>query len=303
MNAFACQYFLGQAQRYDMADAKAEKDCPRAFGKYALNYKPDSRDPREKLFRATPYFARNVKLPSRVDLRENLPEPLEIYDQGSFGACVSHSVANSLRFVVTNQAKDTDPDNDVPLTFRPSRFFVYWNARKKAKLPPDEDTGVGIRDAFAAVSDYSACSEDLWPYVGENIFKEPPPEAYKDAEKHPYFVSLRLSQDAYAVKLCLHQGYPISIGLQIYDSFLSEEVAKTGNVPMPDVEKENAAGGHALTIVGYETNSEDTAADDVFLVLNSWGPEWGDHGVCRIPVQYILHPALCDDFHSLREFY
>lgn len=279
------------------------KECPRAFGKYALNYKPDPRDPREKLFRATPFFARNVKLPPRVDLRENLAGPLDIYDQGPWGSCVSHSVSNSLKFVVTNQLIDANPNNDVPLTFRPSRFFVYWNARKKAKLPPDEDTGVGIRDAFAAVSEYSVCSEDLWPYDGKNIFKEPPPEAYKDAEKHPNFVSLRLSQDAYALKLCLHQGYPICVGLQLYDSFLSEEVAKTGIVPMPDVEKENCAGGHAVAIIGYEENSADTTADDVFLVLNSWGPEWGDHGVCRIPLQYILNPNLAGDLHSLREFY
>jgi len=286
-----------------MATTQAAGDWPRAFGKYALNYKADARDPREKVFRATPHFARNVKLPPRVDLRENLPGPLDIYDQGSHGTCVAHSVANSLKFVVNNQLKDADPNNDVPSTFRPSRMFLYWNARKKGKLPPDEDTGVGIRDAFHGVSEYSACREELWPYDEDHIFKEPPPEAYKDADTHQHFVSLRLSQDAYALKLCLHQGYPISFGLQLYDSFLSEEVAKTGNVPMPDVEKENCAGGHAMTIIGYEDNSLDSTADDVFLVLNSWGPDWGDRGVCRIPIQYILNPNFADDLHSLREFW
>ena len=286
-----------------MSDTKTEDKWPRAFGRYALNYRPDPRDPRDKLFRATPFFARNVKLPPRVDLRDNLPGPLEIYDQGIFGTCVAHSVSNSLRFIISNQAKDTDPNNDLPLTFTPSRMFVYWNARKKAKLPLDEDTGVGIRDAFHAVSDYSVCREELWPYDGDLIFKEPPPDAYKDADTRQHFVSIRLSQDAYALKLCLHQGYPIAFGLQLYDSFLSEEVAKTGNVPVPDVEKENAIGGHAMTIVGYDDGLSESTADDVFLVLNSWGPEWGDHGVCRIPVQYILHPSLGDDFHSLREFW
>ena len=282
---------------------KKQSGTPRAFNKYVLNYKTDSKDPREKLFRATPFFARNVKLPPRVDLRDNLTAPLEIYDQGSYGACVAHSVSNALKFVVDSQAKDTDPNNDVPTAFRPSRFFIYWNARKLGKLPPDEDTGVGIRDAFHAVSKYSICPEELWPYDEKHIFEEPTPQAYKDAEAHPHFVSVRLAQDAYAIKLCLHQGYPVSCGIQLYDSFLSDEVAKTGNVPMPDVEKENSAGGHAVTIIGYDTNSTDSTADDVFLVLNSWGPDWGDHGVCRIPVNYIMHPALTDDFHSLREFY
>ena len=295
-----CKFILSSNPK-KMAATEA---VPTAFGKYKLNYQVERKDPREKVFRATPYFRRDVKLPDRVDLRDKLENPMDhVLDQGEHGTCVANTMASCVNFVITGQSKDQDAANDVPLSFRPSRMFIYWYARQKGKLPADEDTGVGIRDAFHAVSDHSVCREEVWPYDGEHIFREPSSEAVKDAEAHPHFVSIRLSQDAYALKLCLFQGYPIAVGLQLYDSFLSDEVSKTGNVPMPDVEKESLVGGHCVTIIGYENGSPNTVADDVFLILNSWGKAWGDNGICRIPVNYLLHPALADDFHSLREFW
>jgi C1A family cysteine protease len=282
----------------------ASKDQPsgKALKKYKLNYQFEARDPKEKVFRLTPFFRRGVQLPEKWDLRDKLPEPLTVLDQLHHGTCVIHTIAHSLTFVGGIQRSDADPINDLPESFSPSRMFIYWNARKKAGLPLDEDTGVGIRDAYHAVSDWSACEEHLWPYDEEHMYKEPTPETYKAADAHPNFSSIGLSQDPYALKLCLYQGYPVSIGLQLYDSFMSEEVAATGIVPLPDVEKETCLGGHAMTLIGWDNNKEGES-DDVFLVLNSWGDKWGKDGVCRIPVSYICHPNLAGDFHSLRKFY
>ena len=299
-NLTNCYNFLALAQTMG---EKTESKLSNGFRKYKLNYSWEKKDPQEKIFRMTPFFKKNVKLPEEWDLRDNLQHSLKIYDQGLFGTCVSQSVSYHMQIVAARQRADDDKTNDVAEDFLPSRMFIYWNARKKAGLPADEDTGVGIRSAFHAVSDYSTCREELWPYDEDHIYEEPSREAYIDSEKYPNFSSIRLSQDPYALKLCLYQGYAVSVGLQLYDSFMSDEVASTGKVPIPDTSSEKHLGGHCVTLIGWHNNSADSDEDDTFTVLNSWGDCWGDKGGCHIPVSYVCNPCLADDFHSMRKFY
>jgi C1A family cysteine protease len=277
--------------------------CPPqpSLAKYKLNYAFETKEPREKLFRLTPFFQKNVQLPESWDIRNGL-EPIKVYDQGAMGTCVAQSMGYHMQIVAAKQRTDEIKNNDIPVSFMPSRLFIYWNARKKAGLPPDEDSGVGIRSAFHAVADNSTCREELWPYDEDHIFSEPDSEACKDAETFPNFSSIRLAQDAYALKLCLFQGFAVSVGLQLYESFMSDEVAQTGKVPLPDPETEKHLGGHCVTLIGWDNNGKGDD-DDTFTVLNSWGPCWGDQGACHIPVGYVLNPSLADDFHSMRKFY
>jgi C1A family cysteine protease len=64
-------------------------------------------------------------------------------------------------------------------------------------------------------------------------------------------------------------------------------------VPMPDVNREQCLGGHAVVIVGYDYNKR------TFKVRNSWGADWGDRGYAHFPFDYILNPDLADDFWIL----
>ena len=47
-------------------------------------------------------------------------------------------------------------------------------------------------------------------------------------------------------------------------------------------------GGHAMLCVGYSDR------DQVFIVRNSWGPEWGDNGYCYLPYRYIINDRFND---------
>ena len=69
----------------------------------------------------------------------------------------------------------------------------------------------------------------------------------------------------------LVQGRPVVLGLIVYDSFVSEKTSKTGEFNMSG-KKDKLIGGHALTFVGYNPES------DSFRFANSWGSNWGDHG-------------------------
>ena len=95
------------------------------------------------------------------------------------------------------------------------------------------------------------------------------------------------------MKGCLASGYPFVFGFTVYDSFDSEEVAKTGVVPMPS-SGEQPLGGHAVLAVGYDDEQRR------FIVRNSWGTEWGMQGYFTMPYVYLLDDGLADDFWTIR---
>ncbi len=82
-------------------------------------------------------------------------------------------------------------------------------------------------------------------------------------------------------------------GFAVYESFESETVAKTGRVPMPKP-GEAEIGGHAVMAVGYND------ASGSFIVRNSWGPAWGDHGYFTMPYAYLADNDLSDDFWTIQ---
>ena len=62
---------------------------------------------------------------------------------------------------------------------------------------------------------------------------------------------------------------------------------------MPFPSEENL-GGHAMLACGYSDE------DQVFLVRNSWGTDWGDRGYCYMPYEYLTNTDLTGDCWTLR---
>ena len=52
------------------------------------------------------------------------------------------------------------------------------------------------------------------------------------------------------MKDCISSGYPFVFGFSVYESFETDEVAKTGIMPMPQ-KNEKVLGGHAVSAVGF----------------------------------------------------
>ena len=91
------------------------------------------------------------------------------------------------------------------------------------------------------------------------------------------------------MKECLHQGFPFVFGFLVYESFESQEVASTGNMPMPQ-KHEKVLGGHAVMAVGYDDEKK------VFIVRNSWKDTWGDKGYFYCPYAFMTNSEYCSDF-------
>ncbi len=239
--------------------------------KHGYGYNPDLRDQRDHRFK----LLEGIVLPSSVDLR---PQDSPIEDQGELGSCTSFASGAAFRFDLRKQGLSD---------FVISHLFEYFNSRSKnQKLV---DSGATIRDAIKAINTYGLCPESEWPYDLSKFTVRPSVKAYKDALKDRALTYQRVSQNLTQMKNCLAQGLPFVIGISVYQSFESQEVASTGIVPMPS-QNEQLLGGHALLVVGYDDSTQR------FTVRNSWGSGFGDKGYVYLPYQYLEDSNLASDF-------
>lgn len=193
--------------------------------------------------------------------------------------CTAHGITEALRF---NIIKGNKPD--VAL----SRLQLYFDERKVEGTTRD-DAGAEIRDGVKCAATIGVGPETDWPYDITKFKIRPPAQCYTDAKAHEALVYERVAVDLIALKTALASGFPVIIGISVYESFESEEVAKTGIVPMPG-EYEEIIGGHCLCCFGYDD------AKQAFLVRNSWGDSWGDKGNCWIPYNFLGSEQFGSDY-------
>ena len=135
--------------------------------------------------------------------------------------------------------------------------------------------------------------ETLWPYDIAKFAAKPPAAAYKEALNHQVSSYQRVDRNLSQFKGVLAEGFPFVFGFTVYDSFESEQVAKTGKLNLPKA-GETVVGGHAVVAVGYDDKAKR------FIVRNSWGADWGLAGYFTIPYDYLLSADLSDDFWTIR---
>jgi len=214
--------------------------------------------------------------PKSVDLRSALPA---VWNQGDVGSCFAHAGAAC-------QAHQVFKEGGGIIT--PSRLCLAVTTRH------DEgtlhcDNGATLRGTVKAMARYGVPPETLWPYDVSKYFELPPPAVLAQAEKWQALRYYRIPVGRHAPELfrrALAAGFIVMFGAALYDSFESEEVAAAGRVPMPNTATEALLGGHAMAAVGYDAD---------LLVRNSWGPEWGEGGYCRMPDAYFADPDLLWD--------
>jgi C1A family cysteine protease len=87
-------------------------------------------------------------------------------------------------------------------------------------------------------------------------------------------------------------GYPVVIGFSVYESFESDQVAKTGIMPIPKA-SEQMLGGHAVLAIGYIHIKR----KPYLICRNSWGTDWGmEGGNFAAPFAWITSTQNAGDF-------
>jgi C1A family cysteine protease len=240
------------------------------MGTYKYGWTPSKKDSRDIHYSLV---LERKALPERIDLRNFCPS---VKDQGQIGSCVWNAYTSYLEYLAI---KDNQPQ--IPF----SRLFGYYNTRK-IEGTLKEDAGCEIRDAIKVGAKLGVCPEITWPYDEDNLYDTPPEEAYKEALDYQILKYYKVT-GLYEIQNAIAAGYPVIFGMRVYESFESDEVKQTGIVPVPRA-NEKEMGGHCTLLVGYDS-SERMAID-----MNSWGPNWGMHGFCKIPFE-ILESHLIDD--------
>ena len=205
----------------------------------------------------------------------NLPK---ILDQGNLGNCV----ANAFCYCLMHQTK-----NNILL----SRLFLYANSRCLDFTPLNNDNGTTIRTSCAALKKYGTCKESVYPYIINKYSELPSLAAYSNSKQFKKFTYNFISQDLISLKSNLNfYKTPIIFGFLVYSSFMTEAVAKTGVVPMPNKSSDSVEGGHCVCLVGYNDNTQ------MFTCANSWGASWGNKGYFYLPYKYVTDSSLASDF-------
>ena len=257
---------------------------------YKLSYKFQEKDPRDFIHKTVIHptnlevttitkngvsTLKTTKVAPTAFTVSKLPT---ILDQSSLGSCV----ANALSFCVSKQTNKA-----VNL----SRLFLYAICRCLDYTSLDQDGGTTVRTACQSLSKYGVCKEQIYPYNITLFSKLPPLNVFNNSKKFKQFTYTFINQDLVSIKNSLYTyNNPIVFGFMVYSSFMSNDVANTGQVSMPDIINETLEGGHCMVIVGYNDIKQ------MFTCANSWGAGWGNKGYCYIPFAYLLDPTLANDF-------
>jgi len=239
------------------------------MGKRVYKLKSDTEDLRDRVFRSTQYKTRSV-LPKIVDLR-SFCSP--VVDQGELGSCTANAIASGLREYWENLSGK--------LTLL-SRLWLYWKERY-IEGTVNEDAGAYIRDGMKVLQKLGCAPEADWPYDITKFKQTPPTKSTTDATRFKITQYHRVT-DLVALKSALAEGYPVVIGIKVYESFESYQVAQTGIVSLPE-RGEQFLGGHAVLAVGYKDDTK-IKGQGVVICRNSWGESWGDIGYFYLPYSY-----------------
>lgn len=243
-------------------------------------------------------LADNVKdpLPERVSLLEFAPKRL---NQGKQGSCVAWASAYAARTILYSRATGQDPNGT---SFSPS--FLY------NQIALENCQGSYLQRAMEAMQQRGSLPLSQYPYDENTCSREPDNSQLQAAQPYKIKGASRLSKndgsggdDDYrvnmlAIKQNLAQGAPVVIGMRVGGSFMRAMEGQDVWIPTKSDYQAaftNEFGGHAMCVIGYD----DYMKGGAFQIMNSWGQEWGNKGVCWVRYQdfdyfvveaYGLHP-------------
>lgn len=257
---------------------------------YKLNYSFQESDNRDYIYNHLSSL--NKSSYSNTPSSFIINKKITILDQGQLGSCVSNAFAHCILIATGNNVL-------------PSRLFHYYCGRLLSGLSNINDTGLNIRNACKIIAKVGICQEISWPYYINNFAIMPPLSAFQYPQcrffkSYSYVFITQTSQMSLIdnIKNFVKQNNcGVIFGISVYISFLSQNVANTGIVPTPDPNNETYQGGHCMVIIGYDDSKKQ------FTVINSWGVNWGNKGICYLSYDYINNPSLANDFVGLNFVY
>ena len=206
-------------------------------------------------------------LPESANLQKFAPA---VGNQGQQGSCVAWSSAYGARTVL-EAARTNEPGDN--LRFSPA--FLY------NQIGLQGCQGSYIIRAMEYMTKRGAVAYDKFPYSDQDCTRPPSQQLIQEAAQYKMRGFNRLSQgdrtdaiDIRAIRENLAQGAPVVIGMMVGPSFMQPMQGRDLWEPEQGDQSQMGFGGHAMCVVGYD----DRKYGGAFLLMNSWGPEWGNNG-------------------------
>jgi Papain family cysteine protease len=206
-------------------------------------------------------------LPESSNLQKFAPA---VGDQGHQGSCVAWSSAYGARTILEAARTGADPNG---LKFSPS--FLY------NQIGLDGCEGSYIVRAMDFMTKKGSVAYDQFPYSDQDCSRQPDQQLLDQAKNFRMRGSNRLTQgdrtdliDQRAIKENLSQGAPVVIGMMVGGSYMQPMMGQDVWNPTDEDRSMMGFGGHAQCVVGYD----DKKYGGSFLIMNSWGPQWGNNG-------------------------
>ncbi len=206
-------------------------------------------------------------LPEATNLQRYAPQ---VGNQGEQGSCVAWSSAYAARSILEASRTGQNPDQ---LKFSPA--FLY------NQIGLEGCQGSYIIKAMEYMTKQGSLPYEQFPYNDQNCSEQPSVNLIQQAAEFKMRGFNRLTKgdnteelDMRAIKENLAQGAPVVIGMMVGESYMQNMLGKDVWYPEPGDAGMMGFGGHAQCVVGYD----DTKYGGSFLMMNSWGPEWGNNG-------------------------
>lgn len=204
-------------------------------------------------------------LPATVDLRATW---WDIGNQENTGSCVGWASTDSVaRYMFVKAGRLAQNDKLSPrFTWMASKETDQFTARPETMI---ESAGTSLKAAVDILRNFGAAPEALLPFHiatlmysgGENSF-------FATAATRKIASYFNLQRNLLNWRSWLAAHGPVLVGLNVDRTW--DDAAATGG-KMDAFQPNTVRGGHAVALVGYR-------ADGRFIVRNSWGTSWGDHG-------------------------
>lgn len=206
-------------------------------------------------------------IPEATNLQRFAPA---VGDQGHQGSCVAWSSAYAARTIEEAARTGADPNS---LRFSPS--FLY------NQIGLENCDGSYIQRAMEYMTRSGSVPYDQFPYNDKDCSKQPDQNLLHEAQQYKMRGFNRLTPgdrndiiDLHAIKEHIAHGAPVVIGMQVGGTYMQDMMGK--DLWQPTAEDRSLAGfgGHAQCVVAYD----DRKYGGAFLIMNSWGPNWGNRG-------------------------
>jgi hypothetical protein len=219
----------------------------------------------EQAFAGGAIEASRAPLPASVDLRAPW---WDIGNQGSTGSCVGWGSTDGVaryHFVKAGKLAQTD-HLSVRFTWQGSKETDTLTTRPETFI---ERAGTTLKAAVDILKKYGAVPASVLPFqVANFLYLGDENTFYATASTRRIAAYFNLGKGVAGWRTWLATHGPILAGLSV-DATWDNAAATQGK--LDTFQPATVRGGHAIAIVGY-------TADGRFIVRNSWGTTWGDHG-------------------------